>query len=279
MTINGKDNRDLTHYKEYYVYSLAFVALAAGNGLTYVDNDLRIDSDAPFQFLKTTYFSTNDLPDIFVKYKDDTNGRYLLKSAVPLRNIAGMALPLDGSSSWDFRPFIWPYPYTIRKSTSLTTSMANGHAVITPTIYLTFHGAKIRQGRAPWLKDGVVLQPYVYPLVRGAVNLPESVVQVGANQTSTFSINTDNDSSFVVNKIVGSSLGGALVTMQEMGTDRQWMNQTTHIRNLIGSGAAPNILAAPRLINRASTLSITIQDISGLPNLISINLIGSKIFG
>jgi hypothetical protein len=56
------------------------------------------------------------------------------------------------------------------------------------------------------------------------------------------------------------------------------MNTGTHIRNLVGSGAFPNVLPTPRFIPRGSVVNFTIQDISGAQNDIEINLCGVKLF-
>jgi len=266
------------NWYEYFVYSITFSTMAVGTGVTFIDGEMRIDSDADFQFLKTLYHSTNDLADVKVKYKDDSSGRYLIKSATSLRSIGGRSLSLDNSGSYDFRPYVWPIPYNIRRATTLTIQAANSHAIITPTIYLSFHGGKVREGIAPWKRPGYKKIPYVYTLSRNINTLPEGTVQIAANQTLSVNISTDKDSDFLVNKITGSATGNALVTIQDMGRDRQWMNTPTHIRNLIGSGAFPNVLATPRFINRGSVMSLSIQNLTAAVNNIEFNLIGQKLF-
>lgn len=270
--------QDIT-WGEYYCYSTQFTSLAVGSGLAYTTNEIRIDSDADFQFLKSSYYSTNDNVDVFVKYKDDTVGRYLLKSATLLRTISGRALALDNSGSFDFRPYIWPTGYIIRRASTLSVEAANNNANIAPTIYLTFHGMKMRPGIAPWKKPGVTKLPYVYPVPRSSASLPEGVYQVPASQTASISISTDKDSHFVCKKITGYSTGDCLITIQDAGRDRQWMNTGVHARNLLGSGAFPNVLAAPRWVSKGSVLNITIQDLSGAANNVTVNMIGEKIFG
>lgn len=265
-------------WTEYFIYSISFLALPVGNGNSYVDGELKIDSDADFQFMKSMYFSTNDNANTYVKYKDDSSGRYLLKNGLSLRNIAGRSLSIDNSGSFDFRPFVWPQPYNIRRATTMSIQLANSHAIVAPDVYIAFHGGKIRQGIAPWKNPNYKKVPYTYPLPRNANNIPEGTVQVTANQTVTISISTDKDSDFVVNKITGQATGNALITLQEGGRDRQWMNAPTHIRNLVGSGAFPNVLAAPRFVPRGSIVSVSIQDISGAINNVELNLHGQKLF-
>lgn len=263
---------------EYFVYGATFTNLTpTGNGQTFTDGEVRIDSDADFAFCKTTYETTNDNPEVYVRYRDDSTGRYLTKSANNLRQVAGRALNLDNSPSLDFRPFIWPEPYYIRKSTTFMIQMSNADAAITPTVYLAFHGYKVRPGIAPWKIKGLRM-PYVYSMTRNLNTIPEGVVRVAANQTVTAIVSVDKDSDFMVSKMTGGSTGNCLITMQEMGRDRQWMNTGIHIHNLVGGGASPNILPQPRFIPRGATLTVSIQDISGAQNDVELNMIGTKIF-
>lgn len=264
---------------EYFIYGTTFTAaqLPVGTGNNFTDSELRIDSDADFAFCKTTYETTNDNADILVRYRDDSTGRYLTKNANVLRTVAGRGLSLDNSGSFDFRPFIWPEPYYIRKSTSFMIQAANSNAIIAPTLYLTFHGYKVRPGLAPWKVKGLRM-PYVYSMARNVVANPEGVVTVAANQTITAILSFDKDSDFMVSKLTGGSTGGCLVTIQEMGRDRQWMNTGIHIHNLVGGGASPNILPQPRFIPKGATITISIQDISGAANNVILNMIGTKIY-
>ena len=69
---------------EFYAYSATIAAIpttVAGVGLAYTTVEIRIDSDADFQFLKTSYYSTNDNAECYIRFKDDTVGRYLMKTA------------------------------------------------------------------------------------------------------------------------------------------------------------------------------------------------------
>jgi len=266
---------------EYFVYAVAFTPtqLPVGTGLQFTPNEIRIDSDRDFQFMKTMYFSDNDNADVYIKYRDDTIGRYLMKTGTLLRTIAGRGLPIDNSGAYDFRPFIWSTGYTIRKATTFTVEASNANAIITPNVYLAFHGMKLNSGIAPWKAPGLVRVPYVYTLPRSASTLPDGVYNVAANATASISISTDKDSHFVAKKITGSATGAALVTIQDAGRDRAWMNTGVHVRNLLGSGSFPNVLASPRFVQRGSVINITVQDLSGASNNVVINFVGEKLFG
>jgi hypothetical protein len=273
---DGTENMPL--WGEYFVYGSNFTTLAAGTGMAYTLNEIRIDTDADFQFMKTSYISDNDNAQVFMKYQDDTSGRQLMKRAVDMRLIAGRSLPIDNSGAYDLRPFQWPINYTIRRATTFGVSLAN-NSNFTPTVRLAFHGAKLRPGIAPWKKPGISKMPYVYTLQQSATTLPDGVVQLSANATITAPISTDKDSHFVCYKLVGSATGDALITIQDGGRDRQWMNTPIHIRNIIGSGAFPNNMAVPRFVSKGSVISVTLQDLSGATNNISVDLVGVKLFG
>ena len=201
-----------------------------------------------------------------------------MKRGVDLRTIAGRSLPLDNSGAFDLRPFVWPINYTIRAATTWGVSLAN-NSNYTPTVYIAFHGAKLRPGIAPWKKPGTSKVPYIYTLLQSATTLPDGVVQVAANSTVTSQVTTDKDSYFVCYKIVGSATSDALITIQDGGRERQWMNTPIHARNILGSGAFPNQLAVPRFVGKGSVLAVTIQDLSGSTNNVSIDFVGVKVFG
>lgn len=273
-----KDQVGNPMWGEYFTYGVTFLNLTAGlGGLQFTDGEVRIDSDADFAFCKTTYDTTNDLPNIYARYRDDSTGRYLTKSAINLRDIAGRSLPLDGSGAYDFRPFLWPEPYYIRKSTTFMIQLASTAAIVTPSVQLVFHGYKVRPGIAPWKVKGLRM-PYVYSMTRNNIAVPEGVVRVPANQTITAIISVDKDSDFVVSKLTGKADGRCLVTIQEMGRDRQWMNTGISLWNLVGNGATPNILPQPRFVPKGATITVSIQDTSGAQNDVELNLIGTKIF-
>lgn len=270
--------QDIPVWGEFFLYNTTFSALTANSPNGYTQNEIRIDSDADFSFIKTMYFPTNDNPDIYVKYKDDSSGRYLMKNGINLRTVGGRSLALDNSGSFDHRAYIWPTPYNQRRASTFTVEAANSHPVLAPDVYLSFHGAKMRPGIAPWKRPGTRM-PYTYALQKNLATLPDGVVRIAANQTISVGVSVDKDADFVCKAIMGSADGSCLVTIQEMGRDRQWMNTATHIRNVIGSGAFPNILAAPRFVPRGSVINFSIQDISGAQNDVEINMSGLKLFG
>jgi hypothetical protein len=253
-------------WREYFIYGTT-VNLTGGTGVTFTPSTIRIDSDADYEFHKTTYVATSDR--IKLKYKDDSMGRYLLKNPVDIKSIAGRnTLPMGLSNS--FIPHIWPRPYVISAGTTFTVE-ASDYSGAANTMRLYFHGAKIRPGTAPWDRRFRAAVPMVYPIGTGSVT-------VAANSTATATIEVDIDSHFLVQKITGIRSGDALVTLSEGARGRDWMNSSVHIDSLVGNGAFPNILVANRFVQRGAVIVVNIQDLSGASNVIEINLIGVKLY-
>lgn len=259
-------------WEEYYVYNTTFTNLTGGTGTTFTENEIRIDTDADFKFMKTIHQPVTARARI--QYRDNTNGRFLMKGSQDIRTISGHALyniapgtPLPPG----FTPFIWPRPYIIPAATTFTIGAAD-FSGLTATLRMAFHGTKVRAGTAPWDRKYRAMIPYVYPLsTTGTIDIP-------ANGTTTASIPTDNDSHFVVYKLVGARDGACTLTMKDGARDRQWMNEAIHFDNLIGNGSFPNILPAPRFIPRGTVVSISLTDLSGSTNTVEINLVGVKLY-
>ncbi len=259
-------------WREAYSYEITFTSLTAGSGATFVDGELRIDTDADFEFTKTTY-SPVDLR-VRARYRDDTNGRFLMKASQDLRTIGGATLfnvAPGNPTPPGFVPFIWPKPYIINAATTLTVSLADFSGLVySPRI--AFHGSKIRPGTAPWDRKYRAVVPYVYALST------TGTVAVGANGTSSASIATDNDAHFMCYKIVGARTGPCTVTIKDGARDRQWTNQAIHFDNFVGNGGFPHILASPRFIGRGSVVAVSLTDLSGASNTVEMNLVGVKLY-
>lgn len=259
-------------YKEYYAYSADFLPLAAASGTLFTDSEIRIDSDANFEFVKTICQPITSR--VRLRYRDDTSGRYLMKASQDNRTICGTSIHLlapGNPTAPGFRPFIWPRPYYIAASTTFTVSAAD-FSGLSYNFRITFHGAKLREGKAPWDKKFRAMTPYVYPISS------TGTVEVPANGTSSISIATDNDAPFNVERMVGARDGACMVTIKDGARDRQWMNQAVHFDNLVGNAVDPHIMSAPRHIPRGAVISVTIQDLSGVSNTVELNFIGSKLY-
>lgn len=248
-------------YKEAYIYSAEWLPLSA-NART--DYEIRTDSDADFEFIKTIHVATSDNFDL--EYKDDTSGRFLNKGVMDARAVSSTVL--SGISANGFIPFIWPRPYIISAASTFTVT-ATDNSGSNNTIRLSFHGSKLYPGNPPWIQNHYrAMLPYVYT----------TRATIAANGTDSLVIATDIDSDFMVYKLTGVRGGAALLTIKDGGRDREWMNRSVHIDNLIGNGQFPNILPSGRFIYRGSPIAITIQDLSGSSNAIELHFIGLKMF-
>lgn len=261
-------------WEEYYAYDTVFTNLAGGSGNVFTDNEIRIDPDSDFKFMKTMHQPVS--ARVRVRYRDDTTGRYLMKGTQDLRLISGHAIysmSPGNPTPPGFVPFIWSRPYVIPGGTTFTVSAAD-YSGLTTTPYITFHGTKIRSGVAPWDRQYRAKVPMVYPISTAA----SGTVTIGANGSFPAAIVTDNDAHFVVYKIVGSRIGPCTIGIKDSATGKQWMNQEVHFDNFVGNGHYPHILSSPRFIPRGNTISINLTDLSGAANTVEVNLIGVKLY-
>jgi hypothetical protein len=265
-------------YKEYYIYSFESVPLALGTGVAFTDVTVKMDSDADFEIMKRHHVAINN--QIRVKYQDDSYGRQFQNVSMDLRGVSGAVLEATGvvdigESLNNFMPYILPRPYLVRAGTTYTASYADFSGVAN-SIRESFHGAKIRPGKAPWDQPWAAKPPYDYTT---AQNNAGTVIAAG--NTAILQISIGIDAHFLVQKIVGTRTSGApaLVTIRTGGNDRQWMDKAVHFDNLVGNAQFPNILPAPRLVERGSTISITIQNLSAVNSgTYEIILSGLKLF-
>lgn len=265
-------------YKEYFIYSFEDTSLAAGTGVAFEDTTVKMDSDADFEIIKRHHVAIDNR--IRVKYQDDSYGRQFQNASMDLRAISGATLEATGvvdigQNLNNFMPYILPRPYLVRAGTTYTASYSDFSGVLN-SIRESFHGAKIRQGKAPWDQPWAAKPPYDYTT---SPNNTPTVIAAGG--TGIIQISIGIDAHFLVQKIVGSRTSGApaLVTIRTGGNDRQWMDKAVHFDNLVGNAQFPNILPAPRLCERGSTISITIQNLSAINSgTYEIVLSGLKLF-
>lgn len=244
-------------YKEYFIYSFEDTVLGAGAGTIFDDVIVKFDSDADFELIKRSHVAIDNR--IRVRYQDDSFGRQFQNASMDLRAVSGTILEASGvvdigQSLNNFMPFILPRPYLIRAGTTYTSSYADFSGSAN-SIRESFHGAKIRQGVAPWDAEWEAKPPYDYTT---------GSLVITAGNTASLSINIGIDAHFLVQKIVGTrtSQSPALVSVRTGGNDRTWMDKAVHFDNLVGNAQFPNILPAPRLCERGSSIQVTIQNLS-----------------
>lgn len=263
-------------WKEYYLYDFtntsipAGVANGAANQQAFTDIVTRFDSDADFEVMKRSHIATSS--QIYISYRDDAYGRFLQSSPLDLRTVSGTILYTTGVvqvgiSDNNFLPYILTRPYLIRAATEFTASVADFSGQ-SNSLRHTFHGAKIRTGKAPWDAEWKATPYFDYT----------ATVNILANQTAPVNVNINIDSHFLVRRLTCTRTGPALITIKDAATERQWMNTAIHVDNLFGNSQFPNILPAPRFVWRGSVINITAQDISGQANTINFVFSGEKLY-
>lgn len=258
-------------YREYYSYSFENTALVAGSGNVFADTLVRLDPDADFEVMSRIHVATSDL--IFLRFSDDSFGRYQQNNNIDLRMVSGRALPLWAQTgtkyTMAFLPNVVTTPYLLSAGSVVTASFADASGLAN-SIRQTWHGAKIQDGKAPW--DRQWNQEVYFAYTTGPLT-------VAASGTTSFSLNINMDAHFLIEQLKAVRTGGALITIKDGSTDRQWMDRAVHIDNLFGNAIFPHKLLANRFVTRGSPISIGITDISGAANTIELVFVGTKLFG
>lgn len=258
-------------WREYFIYSTEFLPLAAGtanaapSALAFTGtNNIGMDSDSDFEWISTMYVATDSR--VYTRIIDNKMGRRIHALTLDMRNIAGQAL--SGITANGFVAYERKTPYLISASSSFQMEAAD-FSGSSNTVRISFHGCKVRPGVPPYSKAYKAKLPHIYVI---------EPTSIAANQTQTFVIRNDNDGDYLVSAITGSRTGACLVTIKN-GTDKAWMNIPVHFDNLIGNGQFPNELKYPKFVRNGESLTVTIQDISGSANVISIFLECWKLLG
>ncbi|MCL6542097.1 MAG: hypothetical protein K6T87_16190 [Roseiflexus sp.] len=256
-------------WREYFIYGINFINLNAGDGTQFVDDIIRIDSDADFEFQKLVYFATSG--NIRIKILDDSVGRYLFKSSANLRDIGG---------NFVGTPFIWPRPYQVLAGATLTISVADASGS-SNSLRLYLHGAKIRPGEPPWGVYDPTTHKIVWKKYKAVLPFTYNtdVKTIAAGGTTFARIEVDNDAHFMVQKITGYASQDILLEFKDIARGADWQNIAMHHNAILGNGQYPNVLYADRFIHRGSVVSINAQNLSGSSATFEVNLIGVKLYG
>lgn len=258
------------YWQEYYSYSFEALTLPAGSPGTLTAIVTRLDTDADFIDYAHTHVATNQ--NIQCLMSDDAYGRFLQNTTnLDIRTCS--APPLAGGQGGimtnGIKPYYLPKPYYMVGGNTFTWQFADNANNGTNSIRLTMHGAKLRPGRAPWeVQQWAAEIPFFYV----------ATAAIGANATASFAINVGTDAHFVVEQLLATRDGAALVSIKDAGSDRQWMDKSVHIDNLFGNSQYPHELPAPRFIARGSVIAITVQDLSGATNNVRAVMVGRKLY-
>lgn len=275
-------------WREYYIYSADFTgaqALAAGTADALPASlvfssvfSIMLQIDAPFEIRRTMYQATD--PRVYVRMQDTASGRYLHRDTIDLRGLGGQGYTSGmPSRTAAFLAYEWPDPEILSAATTVNVYAADFSGA-TNTVRISYHGAKLRQGYDPakFYEDG---SPRVFRDELSFVYaLPNdnNYIAVGASATVDLVATTDIEADFVCDALVGTFQGACTVTLDDGGTDRQWMDRAVDIRNLVGNGLFPNYLPAPRYIRRGAAIHARVTDTSASSNAVRLYLIGRKLY-
>ena len=245
-------------FQEYFAYGVTMANLPAFSvNPIYSEGNIRMDSDADFEIHKLTYFAS--FGNIRIRMRNDAYGGYFIRDATDLKDIAGN---FAGS------PFVLPQSFNMKAGTNTILEVADISGNLN-NLRFTMQGAKIRPGVAPWDKKFSKVVGFPYTTRK---------FTVGALATATVQVAVDNDANFLVKRITGNCYGDCLIDIKEGARDRDWFNSMLHFNTVIGNGQFPNILFANRFIYRGSVISVTVQDLTGVPNEVEVVFHGSKMY-
>lgn len=276
-------------WKEFFIYSANFTGtqvLAAGtvNGApgvqVFQEFDIKIDSDADFEFLKTMYTFTD--PRVYARYADQTSGRFLQRGTLDLRLVSGtgVTLGLAGFESAAFLPFIWPEAHLI-PAASVFAVQAADFSGAQNTVRVSFHGNKVRAGYSPWQfdPDGRPKKyarrlPYTYAIPPDA-----NVAPIAASGTVQAAAPLDMEADFLATHVTAQAQGAYTVLMEDAaGRERRWSDTPVHISNFAGNGPVPMKLPSPRFFYRGGSILATVNDLSAATNRWRIFVHGVKLY-
>lgn len=102
--------------------------------------------------------------------------------------------------------------------------------------------------------------------------------QVGAGATGRASIKVSADAAFNSVYMTGTSSGAYSLFMRTDSSDRQLMDDAVHSATAVGTAERPFILPKPLLLAPNTTLSFSVQDLSGNANDIYFTMWGFKVY-
>jgi len=254
-------------WQEYYAYTFNKV-LTAGSGTAFESMIKTFDSDADFVLHSITFNATS--PAIMLKLRDTFLDKFFEKGggsdkSVDLRTIAGRYYGSHGLS-----PLILPIPYVIPAGTNFIIDAADNSSA-SNTFYITFHGAKIRQGKQPW-NDNWDKSVFFYTARNQSI---------AANTTVYLTIDIDIDSHFLLTKLTSIRTENAMnvrLNIADSSTDRNWYSEDTPAENVLGSAEFPFILPANRFLRKGSSVIATITNNDSSSQGLDITLSGLKLY-
>jgi len=232
-------------YKEYFAYGINGTI---PSGSTYTSIVTRLDDDADFELYAITYYRVTAI--INTKIYDSYKSKYITGSnPILLDSMAGEDFYNVGNFNNTFIPYILPITYTFKKASNLIFefSQTTGSSV---AINMVLHGAKIREGIAPWLiKQYNYEVSSIYTLNRG---------WVATSGTYSDAITIDDSSDFLVTQIICDEYQlASTISIEESWSSKKWNNSTPRTKLMGGIGMFNNKLPVNRFIPKSGTVVVS----------------------
>ncbi len=252
-------------YKLFYAYNLSKILPVGNSGLKiFEDEELRISTDYDFEIHKIAYVATSPSSINIVIANRGTKENMITLNPIGI-NLTSIA----GYVSRGIKPYILSSPYTIKKGSKLEFQFWN-KTIYLNTVRLSLHGAKIIHNEDSKLNN--------LNIKNKELGIYSNSKTISASAKDILTIKIDNDSYFLIRQINGYTAGDCLLNFINSEDNKYWMNNSTHKSNILGTGSFSNNLSAEKLIAPNSTISIEVEDISASSNLVSVSLIGEKIY-
>jgi len=165
---------------------------------------------------------------------------------------------------------MWGAPYLLKPSATLSMEVANTSSIAN-VARISFHGAKVLEGSAPWEKSYKSRVPFTINVAFGAI---------AANGTSPGVVSVGHEGDFLIQTISANRTGQATVFITESTRGRDWMDKAVHLDNFAGPGYAPNTLLqkSHRFLLGGSALNIVITNLESVANTVSMSFSGYKLY-
>lgn len=135
-----------------------------------------------------------------------------------------------------------------------------------------------------------LLPPELQDRPRDFYSFAVDFVNVGASATTSQDVKISDDADFVlvyqtatVSNVAGTTFfepAPFTGLLKDAGSGRDLMNSPVHFNNIFGNGRNPAVVPNPKLLFRASTYQVTINNLdAGTAYTVRLGLVGFKLYG
>lgn len=267
-------------FHDFFIYSAEALALAGNGEQTFRTN---IDQDADFEIYENAASAISR--NFRTRTVESSSGRQLHDAPLPGAGFYG-----DGR-----RPFPLPVSKRIKRASTLLTTIRDESGVANQ-VRLAYIGAKIFKRRPFPVPEYVAREFFAYtaPFIPVATD-PEGVGAILANGTGIFNIRIQEDADFEIRSLTivhdiaipAASDSVATIAFADETYSYRFMDRPIPVENLGGArivdvspaGFFPFRLRVPKLLRRASTLSVTVRNLDPAnPLQMRVTFYGAKLY-